>query len=91
MQSPLPLDTGVDDSLQHCGSGGGGLCQQHLGFRKGLAIASLNVNELLGCLDEVELLLNNLGIHFLALNEAKLDKKSPKGLIGNSTLPTVPP
>ena len=76
----LPLDSEMDDSLLHCGSGGGGLCQQHLGFRKGLAIASLSVNGLRGCLDEVKLLLSNLGIHFLALNETKLDRKVPKEL-----------
>ena len=91
IQLPLPLESGVDDSPQHCGSGGGGLCQQHLGFWTGLAIASLNINGLRGCPDEVKLLLSNLGIHFLALNETKLDKKSPKGGIGNSGLPAVPP
>ena len=91
IQLPLPLDSEVDDFLQHCGSGGGGLCQQHLGFRKGLAIASLNVNGLRGRLDGVKLLLSNLGIHFLAVNETKFDKKCPKGVIGNSGLPAVPP
>ena len=56
-----------------------------------MAIASLNVNGVRGRLDEVELLLNNLGIHFLTLNETKLDKNSSKGVIGNSGLPAVPP
>ena len=32
--------------------------------------------------------LNKLGIHFLTLNKTKLDKKSPKGVIGSSGLPT---
>ena len=80
IQLPLPLDSAVDDSPQHSGFGGGGLCQHHLGFRKGLAIASLNINGLRGCLDEVKLLLSNLSIHFLALNETKLNKKVPKEL-----------
>ena len=74
----LPFDSEVDGSLQHCGSGGGGLCQQHLGFRKGLAISSLNVNGIRGCLDEVKLLLSNLGIHFLALNKTKLNTNSQR-------------
>ena len=66
---PLPLDSGVDDFLQHSRVGFGGWCQQHLGFGIGLAIASTNMNGLYGHLDEVELLPNSLGIHCLALNE----------------------
>ena len=84
IQLPLPLDSGVDALWVWW-------YQKHLGLKKGLAIASLNVNGFRGCLDEVKLLLSNLGIHFLALNETKLDKKSPKGVIGNSGLPAVPP
>ena len=42
-----------------------------------MAIASLKVNGLRSHLDEVQLLINNLGIHFLALNETKLDPNYP--------------
>ena len=45
-----------------------------------MAIASLNVNGLCSHIDEVELLINNLGIHILALNETKLDPNYPKEL-----------
>ena len=45
-----------------------------------MAIASLNVNGLRSHLDEVQLLINNLGIHILALNETKLDPNYPKEL-----------
>ena len=45
-----------------------------------MAIASLNVNGLRSHLDEVKLLLKNLGIHILALNETKLDRLVPKEL-----------
>ncbi len=43
-----------------------------------MVIASLNVNGLRSHLDEVQLLINELGIHILALNEAKLDPLFPK-------------
>ena len=45
-----------------------------------MAIASLNVNGLRGNLDEIQVLINNLGIHILALNETKLDRNYPKEL-----------
>ena len=45
-----------------------------LGHRKGMAIASLNVNSLLLHIDEIRMLVKELGIHILALNETKLDK-----------------
>ena len=45
-----------------------------------MAIASLNVNGLCSHLDEVRLLVNDLGIHILALNETKLDSSIPKEL-----------
>ena len=45
-----------------------------------MAVASLNVNGLCSHLDEVQLLINNLGIHILALNETKLDPNYPKEL-----------
>ena len=52
-------------------------CRQHIGYKKGMAIASLNVNGLRSHLDEVQLLINNVGIHILALNETKLDPNYP--------------
>ena len=56
------------------------LCRQHLGFKKGMAIASLNINGLRSHLDEVQLLIRSHGIHILALNETKLDPHYPKEL-----------
>ena len=55
-------------------------CHRHLGFKKGMAIASLNINGLRGHHDEIKLLLNDQGIHILALNETKLDASMPKEL-----------
>ena len=57
-----------------------GRCHQRLGFKKGMAIASLNINGLRSHLDEVQLLIRDLGIHILALNETKLDPEFPKEL-----------
>ena len=59
-----------------------GRCHQHLGFKKGMAIASLNINGLRSHLDEVQLLIRDLGIQILALNETKLDPEFPKELTG---------
>ena len=56
------------------------LCRQHLGFKKGMAIASLNINGLRSHRDEVQLLIRSLGIHILTLNETKLDPHYPKEL-----------
>ena len=53
---------------------------QHLGFKKGMLTPSLNVNGLRSHLDEVRLVLNNLGIQILALNETKLDSSIAKEL-----------
>ena len=53
---------------------------QQLGFKKGMVIASLNINGLRSHLDEVQLLITNLGTHILALNETKLNPKFPKEL-----------
>ena len=50
---------------------------QHLGFQRGMVIASLNINGLRSHLDETKLLLNEKGIHILALNETKLDGSIP--------------
>ena len=52
-----------------------------LGFRKGMVIASLNVNSLPLHKDELSAFINDKGIHILALNETKLDKKTPKQLM----------
>ena len=41
--------------------------------KNGMIIASINVYSLLPHLDEIELLLREKGIHFLSLNETKLD------------------
>ena len=49
----------------------GGLVKQ--GSKKGMVIASMNVNSLLHHLDEIELLLKDNGIHFLSLNETKIE------------------
>ena len=45
-----------------------------------MAIASLNVNGLRRNLDEIQVLIKNLGLHILALNETKLDPNFPKEL-----------
>ena len=42
--------------------------------RIGMIIASLNVNSLLSHHDDIALLVKEQGIHFLALNETKIDK-----------------
>ena len=55
-------------------------CHRHLGFKKGMAIASLNINGLRSHHDEIKLLLSDQGIHILALNETKLDASIPKEL-----------
>ena len=55
-------------------------CHQHLGFKEGMAIASLNINGLRSYLDEVQPMMKRLRIHILALNETKLDSSIPKEL-----------
>ena len=55
--------------------------QQPLGFRKGLSIASLNVNSLQLHFDEIQCLANELEIHVLDLNETKLNPCVPQNLI----------
>ena len=52
-----------------------------LGHRKGMVIASLNVNSLLLHVDEIRMLVKELGIHILALNETKLDKSIDDSLV----------
>ena len=55
-------------------------CHHPLSFKKGLTIASLNINGLRGHFDELQLFLQSSGIHILALNETKLDPQYPKEL-----------
>ena len=52
-----------------------------LGHRKGITIASLNVNSLLLHIDEIRMLVNELGIHILAINETKLDNSIDDSLV----------
>ena len=47
-------------------------CRQHLGSRRDLAMASLNITGLRSHIDEIKLLLNELEIDILVLNETKL-------------------
>ena len=72
--SPSENLTPTSESVTSSGS------HQHLGFKKGMAIASLNINGLRSHLDEVQLLMRDLGITILALNETKLDPGYPKEL-----------
>ena len=52
-----------------------------LGFAKGMVIASLNINSLPLHKDEVSSFINEKGIHVLALNETKVERK-----MGNTLL-----
>ena len=52
-----------------------------LGFRKGIVIASLNINSLPAHKDEVETLFKDQGIHILALNETKIDDNYASDLL----------
>ena len=47
-----------------------------------MAIASLNINGLRTHLEDVQLLIRDIGIQILALNEAKPDTEFPKELAG---------
>ena len=51
-----------------------------LGFNKGKSLASLNNNGLRTYFDEVALLIQNLGVHILALCETKLGSSFPRVL-----------
>ena len=53
-------------------------CLRHISYRKGMTIASLDVNGLCSHLDEVKVLMTDLGIHILALNETTLAPEYPK-------------
>lgn len=63
----------------HCGTEPIG-SRWHLGFQRGMASASLNINRLRNHLYEIKFLLNYKGIHTLFLNETKLDGSIPKEL-----------
>ena len=54
---------------------------RQLGCRKGLAVASLNVNSLLLHIDEIKKFMKEKSIHVLALNETKLDDNVASGLL----------
>ena len=54
---------------------------RQLGCRKGLAVASLNVNSLLLHIDEIKKLMKEKSIHVLALNETKLDDNIASDLL----------
>ena len=41
--------------------------------RKGIKIVPLNVNSLLRYIDEIRMLLNKMELHYLALNETKIN------------------
>ena len=53
-----------------------------LGHRKGVVVATLNVNSLLLHIDEIRLIVKELGIHILAINETKLDVNIADELVG---------
>ena len=53
---------------------GGSSCATGLGNGKGIVVASLNVNSQMLHIDEIHLLIKELGIHILAINETKIDK-----------------
>ncbi len=52
-----------------------------LGNKKGVVVASLNVNSLLLHIDEIRLLVKDHGIHVLAINETKLDTNVDDDLV----------
>ena len=60
---------------------GGSSCATRLGNRKGIVVASLNVNSLMLHIDEIRLLIKELGIHILAINETKIDKNVHDDLV----------
>ena len=74
------FDSSVINGRDALPENGRGYCHHPLGFKKGITIASLNINGLRGHFDELQLFLENSGIHILALNETKLDPQYPKEL-----------
>ena len=73
----IPLPGNCIPNIEGVASSGS---HQHLGFKKGMALVSLNINGLRSHLDEVQLLMKELGIHIFALNETKLDPDYPRRL-----------
>ena len=53
------------------------LCHQRRGFKRGMSIASLNVNGIRSHLDEIQLLMNTLEVDIMAINETKIDPGYP--------------
>ena len=53
---------------------------QHLDFKKGMSIASLETNGFICHFEEIQLLLGDLGVHVMAVNETKVDPKNPRKL-----------
>ena len=49
-----------------------------------MVIASLNVNGLSFHIDKIRIIINDLGIHILAINETKLDETIPDDLVAIS-------
>ena len=49
--------------------------------KKGMIISSINVNGSLNDIDEIKPLVNEGGIHILAINETKLDNEILNGII----------
>ena len=63
---------------QNINSSGEDSDHQHHGHKKGLKIASLNVNGLCNHLDELQSLIYDNGIHILALNETNCHLNTPR-------------
>ena len=53
-----------------------GMGYQHIELKKGMKIASMNVNGLRSHLDEIKLLIRSLHIHILALNVTNITRNS---------------
>ena len=73
-----PVQQAPPSAISHDSSESQGL---GLGHRKGMVIASVNVNSLLLHIDEIRTLVKDLGIHILAINEAKLDENIHDDLV----------
>ena len=52
--------------------------RHHVDIKKGMLIAALNINGLRCHFEEIQLLLEDLGIHVMSLNETKLDSEYPR-------------
>ena len=67
----IPAQQDPPSAISHSSSENQG---SGLGHRKGIVIASLNVNNLLLQIDKICTLVKDLGIHILAINETKFDE-----------------